>query len=206
MAWPAPDIGMPPSPPAPRATGVATSPPLLSGKPASPPTFSSIRPSTTLRSPESCSTECRCRSLACPRAQSMTLEAHAFSQGIDVTSSVGPFTFTSSNTGVATLVPLPNNAYNFATNQATATASTPGITQIFATASGVSSKTFQQPQYSNPQGNSPVLDFLCDLPRSEHRTRIGSGGVWTDQLRDRKGNRGESRRHRYRHHGQQHLA
>ena len=52
----------------------------------------------------------------------MTVEAHAFSQGIDITSSVGPFTWSHQQYRVVTLVPLLNNAYNFATNQATATA------------------------------------------------------------------------------------
>jgi hypothetical protein len=121
------------------------------------------------------------------QSQTMTLEAHAFSKGIDVTSSVGPFTFTSSNTGVATLVPLPNNAYNFATNQATATASTPGITQIIATASGVSSKTFQQPQYSNPQGNSPVLDFFATCPVQNIALELGAAGSGQTSFATAKG-------------------
>ena len=110
------------------------------------------------------------------QTQTMTLEAHAFSKGVDVTSSVGPFTFTASNTGVATLVPLANNAYNFPTNQVTATASIPGITQIIASASGVSSKTFQQPQYSNSQGNSPVLDFFATCPIQNIALEVGAAG------------------------------
>jgi hypothetical protein len=84
------------------------------------------------------------------QGQSMTVEAHAFSQGSDITASVGPFTWSASNSSVVKLTPLVNNTgnpvYPFATNQATATASTPGLTQISATAGGgTSSNTFYQP-------------------------------------------------------------
>ena len=102
------------------------------------------------------------------QAQSMTVEAHAFSQGADVTSSVGPFTWTASNPTVVNLVPLTNTAYNFATNQATATAVMPGMTKVFATASGVTSTSFQQPTYQKTVNgtptNSPVLDFFATCP------------------------------------------
>jgi hypothetical protein len=99
------------------------------------------------------------------QGQSMTVEAHAFSQGSDITSSVGPFTWSADNSTVVKLTPFTNPAaspfYPFATNQATATATTPGLTQIYATASGVTSNTFYQPQYQNPQGvTSPPLDFF----------------------------------------------
>jgi hypothetical protein len=97
------------------------------------------------------------------QSQSMTLEAHAFSQGVDVTASVGPFTWAESNTTVAKLTPLNNGAYHFPTNQVTATAAVPGITHIFASASGVTSTSFQQPTYAQTSGGptSPVLDFFA---------------------------------------------
>src|ERR1700736_3357766 len=99
------------------------------------------------------------------QGQSMTLEAHAFSQGSDVTASVGPFTFSAQNPAVVNLAGLVNTAYNFPTNQATAIAFAPGMTQIFASASGVSSSSFHQPQYRNSQGTtSPVLDFFETCP------------------------------------------
>ena len=60
------------------------------------------------------------------QSQTMTVEAHAFSHGSDITSSVGPFTWSADNATVVTLTPLVNIAYNFATNQATATAAFPG--------------------------------------------------------------------------------
>ena len=104
------------------------------------------------------------------QGQSMTIEAHAYNQGVDITSSVGPFTWTANNTSVVTLTPLPNTTinpitntlYNFATNEATAKANTPGITYIYASADGVTSNIFQQPQYTNSQNaTSPSLDFFA---------------------------------------------
>jgi hypothetical protein len=109
------------------------------------------------------------------QSQSMTVEAHAFSQGTDVTSSVGPFTWSAQNQSVVTLTPLVNTAYNFATNQATATAVTPGMTQIYASASGVSSSSFQQPQYKNSQQVlSPVLDFFETCPIQTITLELGA--------------------------------
>ncbi len=131
------------------------------------------------------------------QAQTMTVEAHAFSQGTDITSSVGPFTWSASNASVVTLTPIVNTAYNFPTNQATAIAAAPGMAQIFATASGVTSHSFQQPQYSNSQGtNSPLLDFFFDLPHSKHRPRNWRGRHGTDHLRQLQGNFRKRHRHR----------
>ena len=103
------------------------------------------------------------------QSQSMTLEAHAFRNGTDITASVGPFTWSANNVSVVTLTPLVNLAYDFPTNQVTATAVTPGITRIYASASGVSSNTFQQPQYNQTPGDpssplSPSLDFFATCP------------------------------------------
>jgi hypothetical protein len=109
------------------------------------------------------------------QSQSMTVEAHAFSQGTDVTSSVGPFTWSAQNQPVVTLTPLVNTAYNFATNQATATAVTPGMTQIYASASGASSSSFRQPQYKNSQQVlSPVLDFFETCPIQTVTLELGA--------------------------------
>jgi hypothetical protein len=113
------------------------------------------------------------------QSQSMTIEAHAYSQGTDVTASVGPFTWTANNSTVVSLTPLVNSAYNFATNQATAKAVNPGITYIYAAASGVTSSSFQQPQLTNAQGTaSPVLDFFatCAIQNiALEMTAAGSG-------------------------------
>jgi hypothetical protein len=116
------------------------------------------------------------------QGQSMTVEAHAFSQGSDVTASVGPFTWSANNTNVVKLTPLVNPAYTFPTNRATATAVTPGITQIFATAGSVSSNTFQQPQYTNAQGaTSPLLDFFETCPIQNITLELGAAGSQTGQ-------------------------
>jgi hypothetical protein len=110
------------------------------------------------------------------QGQSMTVEAHAFSQGSDITSAVGPFTWSANNASVVHIVPIVNLAFTFATNQATATAVFPGITQIYATASGVSSTLFQQPLYSNAQGNSPVLNFFETCPIQNIALELGEVG------------------------------
>jgi len=122
------------------------------------------------------------------QGQSMTVEAHAYSQGSDITASVGPFTWSASNSSVVKLTPLVNNTgnpvYPFATNQATATASIPGLTQISATAGGgVSSNTFYQPQYTNAQGvTSPLLDFFETCPIQNITLELGpAGSIQTGQ-------------------------
>lgn len=111
------------------------------------------------------------------QTQSMTLEAHAYSRGTDVTQSVGPFTWTASNPTVVNLVPLTNVAYKFATNQVTAIALVPGTTHIYASAGGVTSTSFQQPQYSNAQGaSSPPLDFFATCPIQNISLELGFAG------------------------------
>ena len=72
----------------------------------------------------------------------LDLQAQAFSNGNDVTNTVGSFAFTQSNSTVATLSTtdpeLLNNNGNQIT-QARITAKTPGYTQVFASVSGVNS-------------------------------------------------------------------
>jgi hypothetical protein len=109
------------------------------------------------------------------QGQGMTVEAHAFSQGSDITSSIGPFTWSANNSAVVTLTPtITNLTYNVATNQATARANTPGVTQIFASASGVTSNTFAQPQ--NPGGPTVLLDFFETCPIQNIRLELGPAG------------------------------
>jgi len=113
------------------------------------------------------------------QSQSMTLQAQAFSNGQDVTSSVGPFTWSANNTSVVKLTPIVTNTiYNFATNQATATAVVPGMTQIFATASGVSSTSFQQPQLRDSSNNPipVVFDFFETCPIQNIVLEVGHVG------------------------------
>jgi hypothetical protein len=111
------------------------------------------------------------------QSQSMTVEAHAYSHGNDITAAVGPFTWSANNFSVVTLTPLNNSAFNFPTNQATATASTPGITFIYASVNGASSSSFQQPQLTNSQGTaSPVLDFFATCPIQNIALELGAAG------------------------------
>ena len=110
------------------------------------------------------------------QGQSMTIQAKAFSQGADVTASVGPFTWSADNLTVVKLTPILNPAYNLATNQASATANIPGIAQIYASASGVASNSFQQPQYTNAQGTSPVLNFFETCPVQNIALELGAAG------------------------------
>ncbi len=110
------------------------------------------------------------------QGQSMTVEAHAFNQGSDITASVGPFTWSANNPSVVHISPIINLAYTVATDQATATAGFPGITQIYASASGVFSNSFQQPQFSNAQGTSPILDFFETCPVQNITLEVGRAG------------------------------
>ncbi len=75
--------------------------------------------------------------------QVQTLQATAYSQGVDITAQVGPFTWTQVNAGVAALTPIVTvTSYNVPTNQATASPTNPGQTQVVAQASGASSQPY----------------------------------------------------------------
>jgi hypothetical protein len=120
------------------------------------------------------------------QGQTMTVEAHAYNQGSDITASVGPFTWTANNLNVVKITPLVNQTgnppYPFATNQATVAAVNPGITQIYATASGTTSTTFYQPQYQNAQGvTSPPLDFFETCLIQNIALEVGPVGSQTNQ-------------------------
>jgi hypothetical protein len=110
------------------------------------------------------------------QGETMTVEAHAFSQGIDITSAVGSFTWSANNSNVVKITPIVTNVvfngftYNIGLNQATVAAVTPGLTQIYATANGASSGsassgTFQQPVPYTYQGSPIYLDFFetCNI-------------------------------------------
>ena len=74
--------------------------------------------------------------------QTQIFQATAFSQGVDITASVGPFTWSQANSGVVTITPIITSSTNVATNQATVVSNTPGETQVVASASGVSSQPY----------------------------------------------------------------
>lgn len=69
--------------------------------------------------------------------QNTVYEAHAFSRGVDITSTAGQFTWQAANTGVTTLSntvsTLSNIVSGTSLNQVQATAMAPGLTPVFAT-------------------------------------------------------------------------
>jgi hypothetical protein len=107
------------------------------------------------------------------QGQTMTLQAAAYSQGVDVTPSVGPFTWSATSPSVVTITPIVTNpTYGVATNQATATAATPGFTQIFASATNVTSSPFQQ--FNN--GGPLVWNFFETCPVQSIALELGPAG------------------------------
>jgi len=80
------------------------------------------------------------------KGQSFNYQANAFSRGLDITGTVGPFTWQSVNNDVTTLAIATDSApvAGLATGQVKATAHTPGITSLVA---------------SNGNVNSQPLDF-----------------------------------------------
>jgi hypothetical protein len=76
--------------------------------------------------------------------QLVTLQATALDpNGNDMTPQVGPFTWTEGSTTVVKVTPIVTiNTYNVPTNQATVTETTPGQTQIVASAAGAFSQPY----------------------------------------------------------------
>jgi len=74
--------------------------------------------------------------------QVQTLQATAYSKGVDITASVGPFTWTPANFNVVTITPIISSSANVPTNQATMVSNTPGATQVVAIASGTASQPY----------------------------------------------------------------
>ncbi len=113
------------------------------------------------------------------QGQTMTVQAYASSQGSDISASVGPFTWSANNSSVVKITPIVtpilvnNTTYYIATNQATVTAVNPGITQIFANASSVTSTTFQQPDELSP---SFIFDFFETCPVQNISLELGPAG------------------------------
>lgn len=95
--------------------------------------------------------------------QVVTLQAKAFSKGADITSLVGPFTWTEGNPNAIKVTPITSSSNNTPTSQATVTPNTPGFTPVYATASGVSS----HPYYAE---TCPVQCIALDLGTSGSQT------------------------------------
>lgn len=74
--------------------------------------------------------------------QVQTLQATAYSKGVDVTLQVGPFTWAQTNLNVVKIAPIVSSSTNLATNQATIESSTPGATQVVASIPGISSQPY----------------------------------------------------------------
>ena len=120
------------------------------------------------------------------QSQTMLLQAQAFSQGQDISATVGPFTFTADKTPVVTFTPKVNQivingtTYDIASNQATATAAAPGWTKVFALAGGVTSSLFTQPQIQKTINgtleNSPVFDFFETCPIQSIQLELTTAG------------------------------
>jgi hypothetical protein len=74
--------------------------------------------------------------------QIQTLQATAYSHGVDITASVGPFTWSEASSVVKITPIVSNTSYNVATNQATVSPETPGQSQVIASAAGVFSQPY----------------------------------------------------------------
>ncbi|MBZ5679506.1 MAG: hypothetical protein LAO24_05310 [Acidobacteriia bacterium] len=95
--------------------------------------------------------------------QTINLQATAFSKGADVTSLVGPFTWSEGTATAVTVTPITSSSSNTPTNQAVVKPNTPGFTPVFATASGVSS----HPYYAE---TCPVQCIAVELGASGSQT------------------------------------
>jgi len=74
-----------------------------------------------------------------PQGQTWQFQGKAYSQGLEITNTVGPMSWSSSNPGV---VNVNSTLSTLLPNQVQTTASIPGITQLFASASGTTSSPY----------------------------------------------------------------
>jgi hypothetical protein len=114
---------------------VSLVPPVLSSPPACP-TQQALPTACNLPFNRAAANQCLSQN------QIQTLQATAYSQGVDITSQVGTFTWGAVNPSVVNITPVVNSSTNVATNQANISPATPGQTQIVASASGVSSQPY----------------------------------------------------------------
>jgi hypothetical protein len=76
------------------------------------------------------------------QGQTWQFEAVAYNNGVDISDTVGPISWSSSNPGVVTPTPIVNPLQPNVLNRVQTTARIPGITQLFANASGTTSAPF----------------------------------------------------------------
>jgi len=113
---------------------ISAVPPVNSPPPACP---------TQIALPAACDIKFTATDQCLSTNQIQTLQATALdSQGTDITSSVGLFTWSEVNFNVVKITPIVNSSLNVATNQVTASPTTPGQTQVIASAAGVSSQPY----------------------------------------------------------------
>jgi hypothetical protein len=76
------------------------------------------------------------------QGQTWQFEAVAYNNGVDISDTVGPISWSSSNPGVVTPTPIVNPSQPNVLNRVQTTARIPGITQLFASASRTTSAPF----------------------------------------------------------------
>ncbi len=76
------------------------------------------------------------------QGQTWLFQGIAYSNNVDITDSVGPMSWSSSNAGVVTATPYVSPNQPNVLNQVQTTAKAPGITQLFASASGTTSNPY----------------------------------------------------------------
>ena len=77
------------------------------------------------------------------QGQTWTYTALAFSNHVNITNTVGPMTWSSTNVGVVTTTPIITGTSDNPVYQVQTTAKAPGVTQLFASVSGTTSAPFQ---------------------------------------------------------------
>jgi hypothetical protein len=76
------------------------------------------------------------------QGQTWLFQGVAYSNNVDITGSVGPMTWSSSNAGVVVAVPYVSPMQPNVLNQVQTTAKAPGITELFATVAGTTSSPY----------------------------------------------------------------
>ena len=120
------------------------------------------------------------------KGQSFNYQANAFSRGLDITNTVGPFTWQSVNNDVTTLAIATDSApvTGLVTGQAKVTAHTPGITSLVASNGNVNSQPLD---YTTCAVQSITLAVNGSTTNSINVTS-GSGKTVTATVVDTQGN------------------
>ena len=120
------------------------------------------------------------------KGQSFNYQANAFSRGLDITGTVGPFTWQSVNNDVTTLAIATDSApvTGLATGQVKATAHTPGITSLVASNGNVNSQPLD---FTTCAVQSITLAVTGSTTNSINVTS-GSGKTATATVVDSQGN------------------